>query len=38
MVQSGSKAFAAAGLAGEHMYSDAFEYAKPNVESPNTGQ
>ena len=30
MVQSGSTAFAAAGLAHDHMFSDAFEYAKPS--------
>ncbi len=29
MVESGSNAFAAAGLGREHMFSDAFEYAKP---------
>ena len=29
MVESGSNAFAAAGLSREHMFSDAFEYAKP---------
>jgi CDP-4-dehydro-6-deoxyglucose reductase, E3 len=29
MVESGSKAFATAGLTLEHMFSDAFEYAKP---------
>ena len=30
MVQSGSTAFAAAGLSHDHMFSDAFEYAKPS--------
>lgn len=29
MVESGSKAFATAGLSRDHMFSDAFEYAKP---------
>jgi hypothetical protein len=37
MIDAAADAFAAAGLSREHMYSDAFEYAKDSKQQPKEG-